>query len=143
MDLDQGEDLNDNNFLDMPLRGRDSHRLTQSAAEQDVNADGTLDPNEDTNGNGLLDPSDDYRNTDIHSAFRYQTINRLQNLVTVRSNVFAIWVTVGYFDSNGNEVTPRKRNRAFYIFDRSIPVAYEQGKDHNVRDAILLRRIIQ
>ena len=29
-------------------------------------------------------------------------------------------------------VTPRKRNRAFYIFDRSIPVAYEQGKDHNV-----------
>ena len=57
--------------------------------------------------------------------------------MTVRSNVFAIWVTVGYFDSNGNEVTPRKRNRAFYIFDRSIPVAYEQGKDHNVRDGIL------
>jgi hypothetical protein len=36
-----------------------------------------------------------------------------------------------------------KRNRGFYIFDRSIPVAYERGKDHNVRDAVLLRRIIQ
>ncbi len=68
---------------------------------------------------------------------------QLQNLVTVRSNVYAIWVTVGYFDSDGDEITPHNRNRAFYIFDRSIPVAYERGKDHNVRDAILLQRIIQ
>ena len=88
--------------------------------------------------------SDAHRNTDLHAYFRYQTRMQLQNLVTVRSNVYAIWVTVGYFDSaDGDEITPRKRNRAFYIFDRSIPVAYEQGKDHNVRDAILLQRIIQ
>jgi hypothetical protein len=27
--------------------------------------------------------------------------------------------------------------------DRTIPVAHEHGKDHNVWDAVLLRRIIE
>jgi hypothetical protein len=72
-------------------------------------------------------------------------MNRLNNSVTTRSNVFAIWVTIGYFDANSSnvEVEPVKRHRAFYIFDRSIPVGYEPGKNHNVLDAVLLRRIIQ
>ena len=87
--------------------------------------------------------ADSWRDTDRNAFFRTQTLSRLQNLVTVRSNVYAIWVTVGYFNSSGTEISPIKRNRGFYIFDRSIPVAYERGKDHNVRDAILLRRIIQ
>lgn len=100
--------------------------------------------------------TEDYRDADKDAAFRMQTISRLNNSVTVRSNVYAIWVTVGYFqwqddDNDGvedfpeelREVTPRNRNRGFYIFDRSIPVAYERGEDHNVQDAILLRRIIQ
>jgi hypothetical protein len=52
-------------------------------------------------------------------------------------------VTIGYFDSIGNEVAPIRRNRGFYIFDRSMPVGYERGRDHNVRDAILLRRVIE
>ena len=153
--LDGGEDLNSNGILDEPLRGRDRHRVPAALAEQDANANNTLQASEDINGNGVLDPPDDYRNTDIHSAFRYQTLNRLQNLVTVRSNVYAVWITVGYFDwddanNNGRkeyseltEILPQKRNRGFYIFDRSIPVAYERGEDHNVRDGILLRRIIQ
>ena len=87
--------------------------------------------------------SQPHRDTDMNAWFRYQTRRQLENLVTVRSNVYAIWVTVGYFDANDNEISPIKRNRGFYVFDRSIPVAYERGKDHNVRDAILLRRIIQ
>ena len=153
--LDGGEDLNSNGILDKLLRGRDRHRVPAALAEQDANDNNTLQAGEDTNGNGVLDPPDDYRNTDIHSAFRYQTLNRLQNLVTVRSNVYAVWITVGYFDwvdanNNGRkeyseltEIVPQKRNRGFYIFDRSIPVAYERGEDHNVRDGILLRRVIQ
>jgi hypothetical protein len=75
--------------------------------------------------------------------FRYDMPLRMANLVTTRSNVFAIWVTIGYFDDSGQEIEPKRRNRAFYIFDRSIPVGYEAGKDHNARDAVLLRRIIQ
>ena len=75
--------------------------------------------------------------------FRYDMQKRMANMVTTRSSVFAVWITIGYFDTYGNEIQPIRRNRAFYIFDRSIPVGYETGKDHNVRDAILLRRIIQ
>jgi len=141
--LDPSEDINLNGVLDTLLYGRNRHALTTVDAEQDLNGDGIPDPGEDINGNSVFDPADDFRNTDIHSAFRYQALSRLQNLVTVRSNVYAIWVTVGYFNNSGTEILPVKRNRGFYIFDRSIPVAYERGKDHNVRDAILLRRIIQ
>jgi hypothetical protein len=92
--------------------------------------------------------------------FQYLTANRLANVATTRSHVFAVWVTVGFFqwddtakkyilDANGDPVElgadtgDIRRHRGFYIFDRSIPVAYETGKDHNVRNAILLRRIIQ
>ena len=57
--------------------------------------------------------------------------------------MYAIWVTVGYFEADGTEVKMAPRTRGFYLFDRSIPVAYERGQNHNVRDAILLRRIIQ
>jgi hypothetical protein len=87
--------------------------------------------------------SNRHRATDRNVLFRYQTMMQLSDRVTTRSNVFAVWVTIGYFDNAGNEVQPVTRHRGFYLFDRSIPVAYEQGHNHNVRDAILLRRIIQ
>lgn len=94
--------------------------------------------------------------------FRYQNLQRLSNLVTTRSNVYAIWVTMGMFEVNveetttgsgvyverlgqeaGRETGSVKRHRAFYIVDRSIPVAFQPGENHNVDDAILLRRIVE
>jgi hypothetical protein len=80
--------------------------------------------------------------------FQYLTANRLANVATTRSHVFAVWVTIGFFDpvtdqELGTDTGNVQRHRGFFIFDRSIPVGYETGKDHNVRDAILLRRIIQ
>jgi len=85
--------------------------------------------------------------------FRYQTHTRLDNLVTTRSSVFAVWITVGYFNVNkdtgviqseiGTVTGETRRHRAFYIFDRSIPVAFEPGKNHNVDDAVLVRRFIE
>ena len=35
------------------------------------------------------------------------------------------------------------RHRAFYIFDRSIPVAFQRGQDLNVNKAILVDRFIE
>jgi len=34
-------------------------------------------------------------------------------------------------------------HRMFFIYDRSKPVAFEPGRDHNVRDGILLKRVLQ
>ena len=85
--------------------------------------------------------------------FRYRGFQRLENLVTTRSNVYATWVTVGFFEvdpttgllgqEEGIDTGNVKRHRAFYIFDRSLPVAFEPGQDHNVDRAILLRRFIE
>jgi hypothetical protein len=42
----------------------------------------------------------------------------------------------------GTEDGQIKRERAFYIIDRSIPVGFEPDENHNVDRAILLRRYI-
>lgn len=72
---------------------------------------------------------------------RLYTAGRLANVATTRSNVFAIWVTLrARVPSDPDSV---RYHRAFYIVDRSIPVGFEPGQDHNVRETILLRRIIE
>ena len=101
----------------------------------------------------------DYNNDDRAAYFKYDMRQRLGNLVTSRSSVFAIWITVGYFEMNadgslktkadgtgcevGCEIGEVRRHRGFYIFDRSIPVAFEPGKNHNVDRAVLVRSIIE
>ena len=104
-----------------------------------------------------------YTNNSRNSAFRYQNIERLSNLVTTRSNVYAVWVTVGYFEAVpnpggidaghpdgyqigaelGSDTGDVSRHRAFYIFDRSIPVGFERGMNHNIDRAIILKRFIE
>ena len=103
--------------------------------------------------------------------FRYQGLQKVGNLFSTNSNVFAVWVTTGYFEVEGNDAdnnlaTPAaidaahpdglrlaqevgvdtgevKRHRAFYIIDRSIPVGYEPGHRHNTDKAVLLKRFIE
>jgi len=105
-----------------------------------------------------------YNNTDRNPFFRYQGIQRLGNLVTTRSNVYAVWITVGYFEVSpaptgydpnvhldgyrlgaelGSDTGDINRHRAFYMFDRSVPVGFQRGKDLNVEKAVLLRRFIE
>ena len=120
---------------------------------------------------------------DLHAYHRNLATSRLPNMTTTHSNVFATWITVGYFqviENQAGPITPRtgaplqanpatptviqanpylpdgyrlgrelgsdlgatRRNRAFYIIDRSIPVGFEPGVNHNVEDTILLRRYI-
>ena len=69
------------------------------------------------------------------------TATRLANTVTPRSNVFAVWVTLR--ESVPNDPDSVRYRRAFYIVDRSIPVGFEPGVDHNVWDCVRLRRIVE
>ena len=112
-----------------------------------------------------------HNDTERNPYFRYQGFQHLGNLLTTHSNVFAVWITVGYFEVEPNLVPSGnvyvqqadaahpdgyrlgqevgidtgdiKRHRAFYIIDRSIPVAFERGENHNVDRAILVRRFIE
>jgi hypothetical protein len=77
----------------------------------------------------------------LNPAHNIYTATRLASTATVRSNVFGVWITVR--QSVANDPDSIKLHRGFYVFDRSIPVAFDPGKDHNVWDAVLLRSIIQ
>jgi len=100
-------------------------------------------------------------------------LQRLSNMTTTRSNVFAVWVTVGYFEAEEvdftNPTTADKlrliypdgyrygkelgygagneqvsRHRSFYLIDRTIPVGFRRGdKKLNVEDVILLKKSIE
>ncbi|RCS54556.1 hypothetical protein DTL42_05305 [Bremerella cremea] len=99
--------------------------------------------------------------TDDNPMLRYQAYQRLGNIAGTQSNVFAVWITVGYFEVEPTAVDAQhpdgwqlgqelgidtgeiERHRAFYIIDRSIPVGYLPGEDLNVEDTIMLRRFIE
>jgi hypothetical protein len=69
--------------------------------------------------------------------------NRLANTATVRSNVFAVWITVETTDWSPGAPNPPSSpvtRRLFAIIDRSVPVGYSRGEDLNVRDTIRLLR---
>jgi hypothetical protein len=87
-----------------------------------------------------------------HPHVFYQDMSRLSNLTTTHSNVFAVWVTIGYFEWTEEDglIQEHKassgensRHRSFFIIDRSIPVGYLPGQDFNVTDTILLRRYLE
>lgn len=95
--------------------------------------------------------------------FRYQLMQKLGSTVSTHSNVFAIWITVGYFEVTpapngvdpghpdgwqlgqelGADTGDVTRHRAFFIFDRSLPVGFIRGQDINSDKAFLLKRFIE
>jgi hypothetical protein len=114
-------------------------------------------------GNDPSGVASDATNSTRNPYFAYQNLERASNLVTTRSNVFGVWLTIGYFEAFpnsagvdaghpdgyqlgaelGSTTGDVERHRAFYIFDRSIPVGFERGQNHNVNRAILLKRYIE
>lgn len=100
--------------------------------------------------------------------FRTEPMIRLGNNLTTHSNVYAVWITVGFFgvtpQSSGSQQPDRAispdgyslgselgadigditRHRAFFIIDRSVPVGFRnRGENLNVEKAIVLRRFIE
>jgi len=89
----------------------------------------------------------------INPAHSFYTATRLGNIATNRSHVFAIWITLRTMEQTGERTTSDDKpvidretvafHRMFLLFDRSQPLAFEPGRDHNVRDGIVLRRVLQ
>jgi len=109
-----------------------------------------------------------YADASKNPYFYYQNYQRAASQFSTHSNVYAVWVTVGFFEAHPNldqagnividagrpdgyqlglelglDQAQSKRRRAFFIIDRSIPVGFEPGADHNVDDCIRLRRLIE
>lgn len=138
-----------------------SAHLAPIPALQRRDIDGTLlrsNINSNSNTPLLADHSTEaYNDTNRNASFRYAGISRLGNMITTHSNVYAVWVTVGYFEVSESPTEPRyrlgqevgsdtgeiSRHRAFYMIDRSIPVAYQPGESHNVDRCIIHRRFIE
>ena len=108
----------------------------------------------DSNSEPLFDfnGTNPANNSNRSAYFRNAQRQRLGNLVTTKSSVFAIWITVAYFEVDeegrvgaevGSDTGDIVRNRGFYVFDRSIPMAFEPGKNHNVERGILVQSIIE
>lgn len=126
----------------------------------------------------LFDKTDTqpYKNTERNPYFRYLGLERAVNKLTTRSNVYAVWITVGYFEVTpwmganasgvpnttgptvvdfahpdgyqlgqelGIDTGEIERHRAFYIIDRTIPVGFVRGVDHNAANCVLLKRFIE
>ncbi len=160
-----------------PFRSAASADLMPLANMRKPGVEATLLRPQPSNANAPLfenvpTPQRAYDNTDRNPYFRYQGLMRLGNLLSTHSNVFAVSITVGYFEVEPNPGTDNtagtaddfdathpdgyrlaqelgldsgevQRHRAFYIIDRSIPVAYQPGENHNVDRTILLRRFIE
>lgn len=74
--------------------------------------------------------------------FTYATANRMANCGTIRSHVFAVWITLAITDDSASAPTTTYK-RLFAIVDRSIPVGFSKGENLNVRDAIRLVRYLE
>lgn len=80
--------------------------------------------------------------TCLNIANNRETTRRLGNSSTVRSNVFAVWITLKIEDTSP-AADPPSFHRLFAIVDRSVPVGYRPGEDLNVRDTIRLLRHLE
>ena len=125
----------------------------------------TLTPDAFTAAGGISFACMDYNRNPY---FRYQVLQKLGSVASTHSNVFAIWITIGYFEvypntntnppggvdaghpdgymlgpEMGSDTGDVVRHRAFYIFDRSIPVGFMRGQDINHWKAFLVNRFIE
>jgi hypothetical protein len=76
-----------------------------------------------------------------YTAVRMNRADRLANIATTRSNIFAVWITVEVSESVPSP-QPQRYGRLFAIVDRSIPVGFRPGWNLNARDTVRLIRYL-
>ncbi|MEM7558155.1 MAG: hypothetical protein AAF394_03455, partial [Planctomycetota bacterium] len=101
-------------------------------------------------GSSFLFSDSGYR---LHPYSDTYQASRLQNLTTGQSHVYAVYMTVGFFeydpasDSIGVEYGANsgesERYRGFFVVDRTIPVGFQVGEDHNAANTILVKRYLK
>ena len=101
--------------------------------------------------------TDDLR---MHPVYRTEMIQKISNLTTVRTQQFATWITVGFFevvatgtpelgvpDTLGGEIGTgagnRVRYRAFFVIDRTKATGFNPYYPGNFRDCVTYRRRIE
>jgi hypothetical protein len=92
-----------------------------------------------SNGNANWKKNREY---DFNPALTYATAIRLANVATIRSNVFAVWITLKVTDRTSSFTAPAY-HRLFAIVDRSVPVGFQSGAPLNARDTIRLQRLLE
>ncbi len=75
----------------------------------------------------------------LHPVLAYRTAIKLGNVGTIRSNVFAVWITLRVTNTQTQASTS---HRLFAIVDRSIPVAFAPGQNLNSANTIRLKRYL-
>jgi hypothetical protein len=101
-----------------------------------------------------------------HPYFRSEWMQKVLNLTTVRTQQYAVWITVGFFevkqqgdpslaatnpaaayDVIGREIGLQKgkntRHRGFFIVDRLKLTGFDPLAPGSFRDAVIYRRIIE
>jgi hypothetical protein len=147
----------------VPIEALRRQGATATGTQRSYVESSILRPEDDGSSRPLFafNSTNDFNATDNNPYFRYQALQKLGNVVTTRSNVYAVWITVGFFEVTpdtdyavhpdgfelgaevGSEDGTIVRHRMFMMVDRSIPVAFERGANHNVHKAILLKRVIE
>ncbi|WP_406701087.1 hypothetical protein V5E97_20090 [Singulisphaera sp. Ch08] len=114
-------------------------------------------------GANTVDPAIDNRQ---HPAFRYDWLQKVTNLTTVRTHQYAVWITVGFFevikqgdpmvgntasklafDTLGQELNIQNgtntRYRSFFIIDRTRAVGFSPQAPGNFRECVVYRQPIE